>query len=228
MHICDSMPTRMISVVVVALDSGDEGEEVGGGICCVSEGSHMLNKVLSTWALHKGWDKNGVSSETVGPRRVAFWVVKRYGMERAWAARRIFWVVRTLQVKKVSLSVRLIASEEGVDTRERRANAHFVKLMDRTAEFLLEVADAADMMILARFHRTGAECTHEAVHIACTDNITGLSMAHALAAIVRERHLEERSFYNEQRTKAALVACSGSWGRHVDGRVVVYDGPDEG
>lgn len=103
MQMCDSMPTRIISVVVAALDSGDEdegeGEGEGEGICCVSEGSHMLNKVLSTWALHKGWDKKGVSSETVGPRRVAFWVVKRYGIERAWAARRIFWVVRMLQVK---------------------------------------------------------------------------------------------------------------------------------
>lgn len=37
----------------------------------------MLNKVLSTWALHRGWERKGVSSATVGPRRAAFWVVTR-------------------------------------------------------------------------------------------------------------------------------------------------------
>lgn len=75
MQMWDSMPRRMISVVLEGDDTpplSAGGGEGGGRQYGVREGSHMLNRVLSTWALHKGWDKKGLSSATVGPRRVAF------------------------------------------------------------------------------------------------------------------------------------------------------------
>lgn len=76
MQMWDSMPTSMISLVVVV---EEEGAGAGaGGRCWVKAGSHMLNRVLSTTgALHKGWERKGDSSATVGPRRLAFWVVTR-------------------------------------------------------------------------------------------------------------------------------------------------------
>lgn len=54
--------------------------------------------------------------------------------------------------------------------------------MDGTTEFLLEVADAVDIMILEDF----IVLEPSARSIVYTDSITGLSMSHELAAIMRE------------------------------------------
>jgi len=56
------------------------------------EGTHMLKAVLSTCSTDEGIG----SSAQVGPRRAAFWVVQKMGMERMSAAFRSFWVVRML------------------------------------------------------------------------------------------------------------------------------------
>jgi hypothetical protein len=60
-----------------------------------TEGIHIEKIVLSIGAGDEG-GKRDETEGTMGPRRRAFWVVVRTGIERAEANRSSFWVVRTL------------------------------------------------------------------------------------------------------------------------------------
>lgn len=70
---CVSMPTIM---AVMDLSVGRVER---------SEGTSMLNAVLSWWGMLEDWGRREVSSVTVGPRRAAFWVVMWMGIERWFA-----------------------------------------------------------------------------------------------------------------------------------------------
>lgn len=75
-QMCDSMPT-------MATDELGSRDEATAGMC-------MEKEVLS-------WCGSGLaSSDTMGPRRGAFWVVVWMGRERALAKRMSFWEVVTL------------------------------------------------------------------------------------------------------------------------------------